>query len=118
MYYLYNDYKKGQIVYPANRILQDRRNKSEHILLLRRTDFHKCWARVNGISGKEYWQVRQQNEEQIISFRIRYCRKLSELNSFDYRILYRGDTYNIQYIDNLLQADSLLIIKAKKEARS
>lgn len=80
------------------------------------TDFHKCWANVNGVSGKEYWQARQQNEEQIISFRIRYCRKLSELNSFDYRILYRGDTYNIQYIDNLLQADSLLIIKAKKEA--
>ena len=49
VYYLYNDYKKGQIVYPANRILQDRRNKSEHILLLRRTDFRKCWARVNGI---------------------------------------------------------------------
>lgn len=82
------------------------------------TDFHKCWANVNGVSGKEYWQARQQNEEQVISFRIRYCRKLSELNSFDYRILYRGDTYNIQHIDNLLQADSLLIIKAKKEASS
>lgn len=82
------------------------------------TDFHKCWANVNGVSGKEYWQARQQNEEQIISFRIRYCRKLSELNSVDYRILYRGDTYNIQHIDNLLQANILLIIKAKKEASS
>lgn len=79
------------------------------------TDFHKCWASVNGVSGREYWQARQQNEEQIVSFKIRYCHKLSELNSYDYRILYNGETYNIQYIDNLFQADSLLIIKAKKE---
>lgn len=78
-------------------------------------DFHKCWANVSGVSGKEYWQARQQNEEQIVSFKIRYCRKLSELNTYDYRILYHGETYNIQYIDNLFQADSLLIIKAKKE---
>lgn len=82
------------------------------------TDFHKCWANVNGVSGKEYWQARQQNEEQIISFKIRYCRKLFGLNSFDYRIMYRGETYNIQYIDNLFHADSLLIIKAKKETYS
>lgn len=78
-------------------------------------DFHKCWASVNGVSGKEYWQARQQNEEQIVSFKIRYCRKLLKLNSYDYHILYNGETYNIQYIDNLFQADSLLIIKAKKE---
>lgn len=80
------------------------------------TDLYKCWANVSGVSGKEYWQARQQNEEQIFSFKIRYCRKLSGLNTYDYRILYNGETYNIQYIDNLFQADSLLIIKAKKEA--
>lgn len=82
------------------------------------TDFHKCWARVIGISDKEYWQARQQNEEQIVSFKIRYCRKLSGLNDYDYRILYNGETYNIKHIDNLFRADSLLIIKARKEAVS
>lgn len=81
-------------------------------------DFHKCWANVSGVSGKEYWQARQQNEEQIVSFRIRYCRKLSGLNTYDYRILYNGETYNIQYSDNLFRADSLLIIKARKDAIS
>ncbi len=81
-------------------------------------DFHKCWANVGGVSGKEFWQARQQNEEQIVSFKIRYCRKLSGLNSYDYRILYHGETYNIQYIDNLFRADSLLIIKARKDAIS
>jgi len=80
------------------------------------TDFHKCWANVNGVSGKEYWQARQQNEEKIVNFRIRYCHNLSGLNLSDYRILYHGEAYDIQYIDNLFQADSLLIIKARKEA--
>lgn len=78
-------------------------------------NFHKCWANVGGVSGKEYWQAREQHEEKIISFKLRYCRKLDDLNSTGYRIMYNGKIYNIQYIDNLHQANSLLVIKARNE---
>ena len=78
-------------------------------------DFHKCWANVSGISGKEYLAAREQQEEKTMSFKLRYCRKLSVLNSTDYRIMYNGAAYDIEYIDNLYQSNSLIVIKSKNE---
>lgn len=75
------------------------------------TDFHICWAAVNGVSNKEYWQSRQQHEENIVNFKIRFCDKLKSLNKKDYRIIFDGKVYDITYIDNVLFADSILNIK-------
>ena len=32
------------------------------------TDFHSCWASVNGVTGREYWQARQSHEENTVNF--------------------------------------------------
>ena len=75
------------------------------------TTFHSCWAAVNGISNREYWNARQQQEENIINFKIRFCDSLKALNKKDYRIIFDGRTYDIVFIDNVLFADSILNIK-------
>lgn len=81
------------------------------------TDFHSCWAAVNGVSGREYREARQQNAENTVNFKIRYCKKLAELEPVGFRILFRGKIYNITSIDNQLFANDLINIKgaAKSE---
>ncbi len=75
------------------------------------TDFHSCWAAVNGLSGREYWEARQQNAENTVNFKIRYCQKLAELDTVGFQILFRDKIYNITSIDNQLFANSLINIK-------
>lgn len=74
-------------------------------------NFYTCYAAVNGVSGREYWQARQAHEESTVSFRVRFCEYLKSLNTVDYRIAFGGRAYNIIQIDNVLFADSLLNIK-------
>lgn len=74
-------------------------------------DFHSCWAAVNGSGGREYWQARQQHEENTVNFKVRFCLALHDINTVDYRILFDGRAYNITYIDNMLFSGSLLNIK-------
>ena len=79
------------------------------------TDFHTCWAEVNGVYGREYWQARQANEEKTINFKIRYCEKLKNLNSTDFRIFFRDVNYDIQVVNNEFFGDKFLNIKAISE---
>lgn len=74
-------------------------------------DYYSCHAAVNGVSGREYWQARQQHEENVTNFKVRFCEALKALNTVDYRIVFGGRVYNIEHIDNVLFADSLLNIK-------
>ena len=75
------------------------------------TDYYTCWAAVNGVSNREYWQARQSHEENTVNFKVRFCAALKALNTVDYRIVFGGRIYNIEHIDNVLFADSLLNIK-------
>ncbi|MBP3380697.1 MAG: phage head closure protein [Ruminococcus sp.] len=75
------------------------------------TDYHSCWAAVSGVSGREYWQAREQHEENTVNFKIRYCKKLRDLNTTDFRIIFRGKIYDIKSVDDLRFADSLMLIK-------
>lgn len=74
-------------------------------------EYHKCWAAVNGVTNREYWQAREQHEENIVNFRVRFCNLLKDLNKTEYRIVFDGRIYDISYVDNVLYADSLLNIK-------
>lgn len=76
------------------------------------SDFYTCWASVSEVSGREYWKAREQHEENTLSFKVRYCRKLAEINKIEYFIKYKNKIYDITDIDNLQAADSILIIKA------
>lgn len=78
-------------------------------------NFHECWAEVNGVYGREYWQARQANEEKTINFKIRCCKKIEYLNSTDFRIFFRNANYDIQVVNNEFFGDKFLRIKAISE---
>lgn len=75
-------------------------------------DYHSCWAAVMGDSDKEEHNAKEPREQSVKNFKIRYCSKLEDMTTDCYRIKYRGHYYDIVSIDNLAEADSLLIIKA------
>lgn len=76
------------------------------------TDFYSCWAAVNGLSGREYWEARQQHEENTVNFKVRFCKKLKELNTTGFCIKFRGRFFDIVSVDNMQFVDSLINIKA------
>ena len=75
-------------------------------------DYHSCWAAVTGDSDKEEHNAKEPREKSVKNFKIRYCSKIEDMTTDCYRIKYRGHYYDIVSIDNLAEADSLLIIKA------
>lgn len=74
-------------------------------------DYFSCYAAVNGVSQRDYWNARQQHEENTVIFRMRCCSALKLLNTVDYRIVCSGLIYDITGIDNVLFADSVLNIR-------
>lgn len=76
--------------------------------------YHKCRANVNSISGKEYMAAAHPVEEGEVTFEIRYCKDLADLNTTEYFIMFRGERYDISYIDNYLFGDDTLKIRARR----
>lgn len=61
-------------------------------------DFYSCFASIKTTGGKER-QKGDTEEQQTVSFTVRFCKKLSELSAVDYRIMFRGKNYNIVQVD-------------------
>ena len=80
-------------------------------------DFFSCFAYVNLASGKEYGVIPVTGEEQTLVFILRWCRKLKELNSREYRIMFEEEVYNILCGDDVQFLHKKLKLTAKKEPR-
>lgn len=66
------------------------------------------WAKVTNIHGGEYFFAAAVHLEKDVSFVIRYRSDISE----KWNIKFRGQKYNIQFIDNVKYGDQYLEIKA------
>lgn len=75
-------------------------------------DYHACWAAVNAVSGSENWKSGEVIEENTVKFKIRACKKLSALNTVEYRIIFRGRYYDIKAVDDMFFAGSIVNITA------
>ena len=83
------------------------------------TDFYTCRAYANGLSGNEYYEARKQNLQDTINFTIRYTKLLKALNTKEYRVLFRGNVYDITFVDNVqFKNERLKISCIAKNARS
>ncbi len=80
-------------------------------------DYYRCYAYVNGLSGNEYWAAAQTNSQDEIVFSVRYCRKLSVLDSEHYRIIFRDKIYNISFVDNVQYRNKMLKIRTAGTGR-
>ena len=77
-------------------------------------DFYSCFASVNTAGGKER-QKGDTEEQQTVSFTVRFCRKLAELSSVEYRVVFREKFYNIVQVDFADYGGKTVKIKAESE---
>lgn len=80
-------------------------------------DYFSCSAYVNNLSGKEYWEAAQVSAQKDIYFIIRYCSEVSGLDTEHYRILFRGQIYDITFIDNVRYQNKTLKLRASLAKR-
>lgn len=80
-------------------------------------DYHTCFATVSGEGGSEKSVAGLIVDDSDISFTIRYCKKLSNLDVTRYRVFYDGAIYNIVFVDHMNYKKKCLKLKCKKERR-
>lgn len=104
---------RQRIVIQKNRMKKDKdgnqRNEWE--------DYFTCWAYANNLSGKEYWEAAQVNRVESLFFLVRYCKELKDLESTKYRILFRGDIYNITLVDFMQFQNKVIKLRAERVKR-
>jgi SPP1 family predicted phage head-tail adaptor len=75
-------------------------------------NYFSCAAYVNNLSGNEYWTAAQVNAQTDLYFVIRYCSEVAALDSEHYRIVFRGQLYNISFVDNVQYKNKTMKLRA------
>jgi SPP1 family predicted phage head-tail adaptor len=65
------------------------------------TDYYTCHATVSGESGRETQTAGTTVEESDIAFTVRWCKKVSDIDSTGYRIVFNGELYNITFVNHM-----------------
>ena len=81
------------------------------------SDFMAVHAYANRLSGQELIVAAANGQQDTVTFSVRYCSKLSELNSNDFRIVFMGRIFNILTVDNVMFLNKELKIRAVEEER-
>lgn len=63
-------------------------------------DLATVHARVNSISGSEYWAAAAVQAQNTMNFDMRYSRRIADLVPQDCRIKFGGHIYDVQSIDD------------------
>ena len=71
-------------------------------------NFIMVWAKVTNLYGKEYFEAAAIQKEKTVKFIIRAIKGIDETM----RILFKGKTYNIIFIDNIKYENKYIEIKA------
>lgn len=64
-------------------------------------NFYSCWASVktSGRAANENENAAQTIQQSRLDFTVRYCEKVSEITSTEYRIFFNGRIYDIEAVD-------------------
>lgn len=81
------------------------------------TDFYSCHATVSDEGGKEASAAGTVVDDSDISLTVRYCRKVSELNNTEFRVLFGGEIYNIVSVDHMNFKRKSIKVKCQKVRR-
>lgn len=80
-------------------------------------DYYTCFATVGGERGTEHEETGVTVPDGTASFTVRYCALSAAVTTDDYRIVWRGDIYNITHIDHQNNKRKSLKFWAKKARR-
>lgn len=76
------------------------------------TDLYVVYAYINSLYGAEYYTAAAYNQENTITFTMRWFKALDELNLADYRIIFNDVPYEIKSVDNVEYRNRVVKIKA------
>jgi SPP1 family predicted phage head-tail adaptor len=80
-------------------------------------DYYTCYATVSGEGGSEKAVAGLIVEDSDLSFTVRYCRKLTDIDSTKFRIAFGTDLYNIVSVDHMNYKKKSLKFKCEKVRR-
>lgn len=80
-------------------------------------DYYSCFATIGGEDGNEKNEAGQIVDDASITFTVRYCSQLTDIISTDFRILFRGEIYNILSIDHMNYKRKSLKFRCEKVRR-
>lgn len=80
-------------------------------------DYYSCFATIGGEGGNEKLEAGQITDGASITFSVRYCDKLVDIVSTGFRILFRGEIYNILSVDHMNWKKKSLKFRCEKERR-
>lgn len=80
------------------------------------SDYYKCYAYVNNLSGSEYYEAKKTNTQHDVIFSIRYSSETKDIDSVNFRVIFRGKPYNITFVDNVMYKNQTIKLRATKEA--
>lgn len=80
-------------------------------------DYYSCFATVGGESGNEKAEAGQIVDGASITFTVRYCNQLVGIMSTGFRILFRGEIYNILSVDHMNWKKKSLKFRCEKARR-
>ena len=82
-------------------------------------DFKTVWAKVNNLYGKEFIEAQKVNPNISKKIIIRYIKDLDmsfNPNTYkDYKVSYKGISYNILYIDNIKEQNKFMELMLEVE---
>ena len=65
------------------------------------TDYYSCHATVSGESGSETSVAANTLYDSDLAFTVRYCNKLKDADPTKLRVVFKGEIYNITFIDHM-----------------
>lgn len=79
-------------------------------------DWKTVFANASNLHGQEYFVAGQTNKQETVKFYIPFMEGVHNEVKEEYRILFRGKTYNIDFVDNIRYENKELEIKAEERS--
>jgi len=80
-------------------------------------DYYSCFATIGAESGNEKSEAGQTVDGASITFTVRCCSQLVDIVSTGFRILFRGEIYNILSVDHMNYKKKSLKFRCEKARR-
>lgn len=76
--------------------------------------FYSCYCSINSLFGTELYKALEIQQENVLNFTVRYTKTLENLNTKEYRIVWKDRNFNIIATDYFGFSKEKITIKAKE----
>lgn len=80
------------------------------------SDYFTCWAYAGTFNRDEQPDVTT-TDQRGITFEVRFCSELKDITSDQFRVIFRGEIYDIQSVDMMNWMKKTIKLKCRKAER-